>query len=207
MIGVINYGSGNINAIVSIYQRLNVPVKVIDSICGMNQVKGIVLPGVGAFDDAINRLNNSGLRSKLDECVLNNGVPVLGICVGMQIMAGKSEEGDQPGLGWFKDSRVLKIDGSLINSKTKLPHMGWNSITPIKKNAIFDDVDFEKGFYFLHSYRFSTHEQHTLCVTNYGGTFQSAVNIDNIFGFQFHPEKSHKNGIAIFKNFARLMYA
>ena len=121
-------------------------------------------------------------------------------------MAERSEEGTERGLGWFKDSSVLKIDETLIQSKTKLPHMGWNSIDPVLEHSIFDGVDFEKGFYFLHSYKFVGLEKFDLSKTYYGENFSSAVNVGNIFGFQFHPEKSHANGIAIFKNFARLAH-
>lgn len=204
MITIINYGSGNIRAIANIYERLKIPFKIAD---GPSDVKGaekIILPGVGAFDETISMLDESGFRSVLDFEVLNNKIPVLGICVGMQILAQKSEEGSLPGLGWI-EGQVKKIDVSLLTSKPKIPHLGWNSVTVTKSNNIFKNIDQAKGFYFLHSYYFECKKPEDVMSTSfYGKDFASSVNRGNIYGAQFHPEKSHQNGVNLLQNFANI---
>ena len=207
MIAIVDYGSGNIQAVKNIYDKLGIKsyfAKVPEDLSRANK---IVLPGVGSFDQAITELNDSGMREKLDELVLIKKIPVLGVCVGMQIMAKKSEEGVLAGLGWI-DGTVHLFDENILKIKPKLPHMGWNSIEVNKKHSILEGVDLEKGFYFLHSYHFlAKNLSDVLCHTYYGAEFHSAINSRNIFGFQFHPEKSHFNGIQIFKNFAELQHA
>ena len=204
MIGVLDYGSGNIAAITHIYSRLNIDCKVVRTCSDLAQTTKIVLPGVGAFDKTMELLDNSGMRNHLDRLILDESIPVLGVCVGMQIMANRSQEGEREGLGWI-NAEIVRLETSQLTAKPLLPHMGWNSITPARDNTIFDGVDCAKGFYFLHSYCFKCkHEADVLCYTDYGQTFPSAVHHGNIFGFQFHPEKSHLNGINIFKNFAAI---
>jgi imidazole glycerol-phosphate synthase subunit HisH len=204
MITIINYGSGNIRAIGNIYERLKIPFKITNH---PDEVKGsqkIILPGVGAFDETISMLDESGFRKVLDHEVLTNKIPVLGICVGMQILAEKSEEGSLPGLGWIK-GEVKKIDTNLIATKPKIPHLGWNSIKVVKTNGLFQEVDEEQGFYFMHSYYFECDDQEDIMSTTfYGKNFASSVNHENIYGVQFHPEKSHHNGVNFLKNFAVL---
>lgn len=161
----------------------------------------LILPGVGAFDESMNKLTDSGLRDTLDEAVLECNMPVLGVCVGMQIMAHKSEEGSSDGLGWI-DATVKKFNPAEIPHKPKLPHMGWNSICAKRSHEVLDGIDKEVGFYFLHSYYFDCDsEKDVLASSSYGDEFTCAVSRGNIFGFQFHPEKSHSNGIRLFKNF------
>jgi glutamine amidotransferase len=204
MITIINYGSGNINAIGNIYERQKIPFRIADRPEEVNGSEKIILPGVGAFDETIAMLDESGFREILDREVLESRVPVLGICVGMQILANKSEEGKLPGLGWI-GGEVKKIDKNLLIQKPKIPHLGWNSIEVIKKNALFENVDQEEGFYFLHSYYFECfNEEDVLSHTFYGKNFASSVNNQNIYGVQFHPEKSHQNGIKLLENFANL---
>jgi len=204
MIAIIDYGSGNIQAIKNIYKKLKIECKFVSKPHELADVDKIILPGVGAFDEAMTQLNDSGLREALDTMVLEKKMPVLGVCVGMQIMAASSDEGKLKGLGWIQ-AKVKLFDESIIAHKPKLPHMGWNEIIPQYDHSIFSSIDFEKGYYFLHSYYFEC-ENNTdvLATTRYGDTFHCAVNRDNIFGFQFHPEKSHFNGINLFKNFAEL---
>jgi glutamine amidotransferase len=142
------------------------------------------------------------MRSLLDELVLQKKVPVLGICVGMQILANSSEEGVLSGLGWI-DGKIMKLDSS--KHKLQLPHMGWNTITPTSSNKLLDTFDKSTRFYFLHSYYFKCNNaDDELGKTEYGISFSSAVNSGNIYGVQFHPEKSHENGIKVLKNFANL---
>lgn len=204
MIAIINYGSGNIQAIGNIYNRLNLPFFVAAQPDDLKKATKIILPGVGAFDQAIGDLEKSGLRQALDEHVLHHKKPVLGICVGMQLLANESEEGILKGLGWI-DGSVRKFDHSSFNQATHLPHMGWNNVEPAKNNPLFKEVGPGSRYYFLHSYYFSCNRQEDLlAVTDYGGPFASAVNSENIYGVQFHPEKSHQSGIQLLKNFAAL---
>lgn len=202
MIAIINYGSGNIQAIGNIYSRLNIPFIIASKSGDLAKATKIILPGVGSFDQAINDLKRSGLRQALDEHVLHNKKPVLGICVGMQLLADDSEEGVIKGLGWI-DGSVKKFDHSSFNQATHLPHMGWNNVEPVKNNQLFNDIKPGSRYYFLHSYYFSCNRQEdVLAVTDYGEYFASAVNSENIYGVQFHPEKSHQAGIQLLKNFA-----
>lgn len=204
MITIINYGSGNISAISNIYERLRIPFKVADTPFDVKGSEKIILPGVGAFDETISMLDQSGFREILDKEVLENKVPALGICVGMQILADNSEEGKLPGLGWIR-GEVKKIDKNLLPQKPKIPHLGWNSIEVIKKNLLYENVNEEDGFYFLHSYYFECfNDGDVLSRTFYGKNFASSVNNNNIYGVQFHPEKSHHNGIRLLENFAKL---
>ena len=142
------------------------------------------------------------MRAVLDELILQQKVPVLGICLGMQILAVSSEEGSLPGLGWI-DGEVKKFDVSTLAYKPHLPHMGWNNIKPVQKNSLLDGLDDESRFYFLHSYYFKCDDRDIVAVTDYGSEFACAVNRENIYGVQFHPEKSHQNGIMLLENFGK----
>lgn len=202
MITIVDYGSGNIRAIGNIYDRLSIPYAVAKRPEELINATKIILPGVGAFDETMEELNRSGLRQVLDEQVLKKGSMIMGICVGMQILANSSEEGVLPGLGYVA-GKVKKINKEAITQKPKLPHMGWNSVQYNKPNSILNDVQSDVGFYFLHSYYFECDDNDDiLCSSEYGVSFTSAINHKNIYGMQFHPEKSHQNGIAILRNFA-----
>lgn len=204
MIGIVNYGSGNIQAIANIYNRSNIPFQIIEDPNLLKKADKLILPGVGSFDATMQQLNNSGLKSALDEEVLVNNKPVLGVCVGMQILSEGSEEGVLPGLGWIK-GKVKKFDISKIKEKPYLPHMGWNTVISKISHDLFNGIDEELGFYFVHSFYFETlRQEDVLGTTFYGGTFSSAVFHNQIFGMQFHPEKSHFNGIQLLSNFAKL---
>ncbi len=201
-VSIVDYGLGNVQAFYNIYQRLNFPVEVVKTSEHLERAQKLILPGVGAFDWAMNKLDRSGLRDVLDDLVLNKSVPVLGVCVGMQMMASRSEEGRLPGLGWL-DAEVsrLNVDHSDANP---LPHMGWNDISPISKRTVFKEM-LSPRFYFLHSYCIRPKcASIILSRTFYGENFVSAVGKDNIFGTQFHPEKSHKCGIQLLRNFAEM---
>lgn len=204
MIGILDYGSGNVRAIANIYHRLNIPYSIIRKAEGLKKVDKVILPGVGAFDETMNQLDRSGIKRPLNNAVEGEGKPVLGICVGMQIMAKSSDEGEKAGLGWI-DGVVKKFDPKDLEKKPKLPHMGWNTATPQNNNQLFREIDPVLGFYFLHSYYFScSNAQDQLATSKYGIEFSSAVNKGNVYGTQFHPEKSHSNGMQIFKNFANI---
>jgi glutamine amidotransferase len=204
MIALIDYGVGNIRAFTNIYKNLNIPVKIAKNIDDLTDVTKLILPGVGAFDHAMEQLEQSGMRQRLDELVLDNRMPIVGICVGMQMLAHSSDEGKLSGLGWI-DASVKRFDVSKINYSTHLPHMGWNDVNPIKENGILKGLENDAKFYFLHSYYFHCNDpQDTIAITDYGIEFSCAVNKNNIYGVQFHPEKSHQYGIQLLNNFANL---
>jgi len=204
MIGIINYGLGNIRAFSNIYKLLDIPFIVVSNTDDMAKVTKIILPGVGAFDQAVKRLQNSGLRECLDENVICRKKPVLGVCVGMQMLARTSEEGVEEGLGWI-DGATKKFDQSLDHGPGCVPHMGWNDVRPVKENGLFYGLEQNSRFYFLHSYYFSCNRsEDALAVTTYGAKFVSAINCGNVYGVQFHPEKSHSYGIRLLKNFWEL---
>jgi imidazole glycerol-phosphate synthase subunit HisH len=202
MITVVNYGVGNIQAFVQIYQNLNINVNVASTPEEIKRAKRIILPGVGAFDWAMKRLNESGLRDSLDLMVMDRHLPVLGVCVGMQMMAIRSEEGVLPGLGWV-NANVTRFEIAHLDKKP-LPHMGWNDVQPNDQNSLFRDI-YSPRFYFLHTYCIETNvEENILSTTHYGNNFTSSINAANIFGTQFHPEKSHHWGVKLLHNFVKL---
>jgi len=204
MIAIIDYGSGNIKAISNIYRRSNVPFFIASSPNDLKRATKIVLPGVGAFDQAMGELERSGMKGGLDERVLGDGIPLLGICVGMQLLAKSSEEGTKGGLGWIPGT-VRKIARPGDGVSPRLPHMGWNTVALTRDDVLFNGVDLNLGFYFLHSYCFKCDTgANELAQTDYEGVFASAVKKDRIYGVQFHPEKSHQSGIRVLQNFAEL---
>lgn len=204
MITILDYGSGNIRAIGNIYEKLNIEYSVATTVNQILSANKLILPGVGAFDETITKLNTNGFREALDRKVFQENTSVLGICVGMQMLADSSEEGMLPGLGWIH-GKVKKFDKKCIPGKPKIPHLGWNSVNIKKVSPIMQNIDANEGFYFIHSYYFECDDiEDVLCTTEYGDVFHSAVNNGNIYGMQFHPEKSHDNGIQLLKNFAQL---
>ena len=204
MIAIIDYGVGNIKAFANIYKNLNIPFKIAKSIEDLENIDKIILPGVGSFDYAMQSLLDSGMKDKLDELVLVNKIPVLGICVGLQILAKSSDEGAMNGLGWI-DAHIQKFDKSKLTTDTPLPHMGWNSIEIIKNNNLLKDLEKNAQFYFLHSYFITSGEENIISATaTYSETFTSIIHYENIYGIQPHPEKSHQNGITLLKNFGEL---
>ncbi len=204
MIGIVDYGVGNIKAFSNIYKQLNFPYKIVTSRDHFKDVDKIILPGVGAFDHTMMCLEKSGFLETLNDLVLNKKKPILGVCVGMQIMAKSSEEGILDGLGWI-EATVKKFNKGGLGCNNPLPHMGWNSVNPVVRNPLFKDIDANSRFYFLHSYYFnSASKKHSIALTEYDNQFTCAINQDNIFGVQFHPEKSHYNGVKLLKNFSNL---
>jgi glutamine amidotransferase len=203
MIALVDYGLGNIQAFANIYRRLGQDVVVARSSAELRQARKIILPGVGSFDWAMKGLNDSGMRDTLDDLVIGRQVDVLGVCVGMQMMAKRSEEGKMPGLGWI-DAEVVRFDDRLFNGPTHLPHMGWNDVCPVSKDSLFQGLESPR-YYFLHSYYVApAKSSETLAMATYGLEFTAAVRAGNIFGTQFHPEKSHHWGVGLLKNFAEI---
>jgi glutamine amidotransferase len=203
MITLVDYGLGNIQAFSNIFNRLGIEVEAARTPTELQRARKIILPGVGAFDWAMSRLNDSGLRETLDDLVLAKGVDVLGVCVGMQLMAKRSEEGSLPGLGWL-DAEVLRFDTTLFKASTHLPHMGWNDVHPVCDDDLFKNIQLPR-YYFLHSYYIAPgNSADTLATANYSFEFTAAIRSANVYGTQFHPEKSHQWGIDLLKNFSNL---
>jgi glutamine amidotransferase len=204
MITIINYGLGNVRAFANLYKRLNIPVAIASRAQDLDGASKLIVPGVGAFDHAMELLNGSGMREALDDMVLRKAVPVLGVCVGMQILAGSSEEGRLAGLGWI-EGRVRRFDEKALRQPPRLPHMGWNDVVPKGGSGLFSGLERDSRFYFLHSYYFDcASNDNVLATSEYGIAFGCAVRSNNIYGVQFHPEKSHDYGVRLLKNFAEL---
>lgn len=203
MIKIIDYGLGNILAFQNMYKRLNVPVGLAKTADDLSDATRLILPGVGAFDHAMEELDRSGMRARLDELVLGAKMPVLGICVGMQMLAERSDEGKLPGLGWIPGD--VKGFKSLNQPDLLLPHMGWNDVHPAAGHRLFNELRTDARFYFLHSFYFECADPaHVAAVSSYGKEFSCAVSAGHIHGVQFHPEKSHHFGAQLLKNFAEL---
>ncbi len=200
MIGILNYGLGNIQAFKNICIRKNFGFKEVKNSLDLENIDCFLLPGVGAFDDAINKLKSQDYFSDLNYLITKKKKPVLGVCVGMQIMFRKSQEGKLDGLNWI-DGEVKIIGKNRKNEKDLiLPHLGWNKIEIIKDHEIFKKLN-DKYFYFLHSYFCETFSDQNFANTNYYHTFTSVAINDNIYGIQFHPEKSHQQGEQILTNY------
>ena len=198
---VIDYGLGNVHAFMHVYDRLNIEAETASTPEVLAGAKRLILPGVGSFDWALARLNNSGLRDVLDELVLNQKRPVLGVCVGMQMMAQRSDEGQALGLGWL-DAEVQDMEAHIRSAP--LPHMGWNDVEVDKTDELFRSIEAPR-YYFLHSFCVQpVDDADILATTVYGKKFTAAIRRDNIFGTQFHPEKSHHWGGRLLDNFAAI---
>ena len=204
MIGIVDYGVGNVLAFANVYKRMNIPFTIVSSAADVAHAEKLILPGVGSFDYAMSRLIASGLRDALDRAVLENGVSVLGICVGMQMLAESSDEGELPGLNWVPGN-VRKMTAEEKGHKIRLPHMGWNNLTVSRDSLLLSKLGPDSWFYYLHSYRFACEDPaHELASCEYGDRFSCAVSRDNVFGVQFHPEKSHDYGARLLRNFAEI---
>lgn len=204
MITIVNYGLGNVQAIANIYSRLNMPWRMAQTAEELRSAERVILPGVGAFDWAMVRLAESGMRPVLEELVVGQKRPVLGICVGMQMLGHRSDEGKLPGLGWIA-GEVKRFPEVSTPWRTHLPHMGWNDVLPHATDSLFKGLESEARFYFLHSYFFApARTEDVLATTDYHGAYASSIRSGNVFGVQFHPEKSHQWGIRLLKNFGEL---
>lgn len=201
MIKIIDYGLGNVHAFLNIYKSLGISSSIVNNKDQLLDATHIILPGVGAFDQAVKMLEKSGLKKCIEDLVMKKNIPILGVCIGMQLLANISEEGKLKGLG-FIDGNVKK----LCNDKSVfLPHMGWNEVIPKKKHKLFNYLEDNPIYYFLHSYYFECAKQSSILASSeYSISFSSVINVNNVYGVQFHPEKSHHNGMQLLKNFADL---
>lgn len=204
MIGIIEYGSGNVAAIMNLLKQKKIDHFLSNDPDELRKADRFLLPGVGAFDPTIQTLNDVGILETLREEVHGKGKKILGICVGMHLLSEGSDEGRIAGLGWVL-GRVRKIDVDDLFDKPHLPHMGWNSVCPAGDEPLFAGIDVQRGFYFLHSYFFdATRTDNVIARVRYGIDLPCAVKNGNVYGVQFHPEKSHYNGMRLLQNFAEL---
>jgi glutamine amidotransferase len=202
MIVVVDYGLGNVGSIVNMFRKIGTEAIVATSEADIDKADKLILPGVGAFDNGMKNIHDKGLINVLNRNVLERKKPILGICLGMQLLSKSSEEGVLPGLGWI-DAQTIKFNFEDSNQKLRIPHMGWNEVVPVKKHTIVEGMDKETRFYFVHSYHVKCNSQENELMTcDYGFDFTCSVVKDNIIGVQFHPEKSHKFGMKLLNNFS-----
>lgn len=203
MIAIIDYGLGNLGSIYNLIKKIGCDVEVTNDLGNIYKADKLILPGVGNFDAGIRNIREMGLEEILSQKVLIEKCPILGICLGMQLFMENSEEGNQKGLGWI-DGDVIKFNFEK-QSNYKIPHMGWNTVAVKKKTLLENNFEQEMRFYFVHSYYAKPiKEENIMLTTQYGIEFASGVCKDNIFGVQFHPEKSHRFGKQLLENFVRI---
>jgi glutamine amidotransferase len=201
---IIDYGMGNLRSVQKKFHRVGADTEISNDLELIANAHKLVLPGVGHFSHGVKQLKKLGIWDVLNKCVLEQDIPILGICLGMQLMAKQSNEGNEKGLGWF-DAEVLKfqVKDSL---KFKVPHMGWNNAIINKESKFLEGLDNESMYYFVHSYYMKCKDEKDILMTTcYEDNFVSAIQKGNIFGTQFHPEKSHDTGEKLIKNFVELI--
>lgn len=203
MITIIDYGMGNLGSVSNMLKKIRVESKITSGLKDIESATKLLLPGVGSFDKAMQKINGSGIRDVLDKKVITDHIPILGICLGMQLLTNSSEEGLEEGLGYIEGSTKRFI---FEDKKMKVPHMGWNIVSRSNKSKLTEDFIDESKFYFVHSYYVEVvNQENSILKTNYGIEFDSAIsNNSNIFGAQFHPEKSHKFGMKLLDNFSKI---
>ena len=202
MITIVDYGVGNLQSIANMIRKTGGEAKISNIEQDLLDATKLILPGVGAFDTCASKLASSGLLPILNKKVLQEKIPTLGVCVGMQLLYESSEEGILPGLGWIKGT-VVKFKQSQLPTGFKVPHMGWADVTLAKPSKLFEDI-IDPRFYFVHSYHAQViNEEDALVYAHYGYRFVAGVEHENIIGVQFHPEKSHRFGMKLLENFAR----
>jgi len=198
---IVDYGMGNVGSVLNMFKRIGVEAIITADLKQITDAQKILLPGVGAFDHAMRRIIDTGLKEVLDQKALIDKVPILGICLGMQLLTRGSEEGRKPGLGWIAADTIKfpSLPG------LKVPHMGWNLVRPVTRCKLTDGLPDDSRYYFVHSYHVKVdHEENSILRTTHGVEFDSAICAGNIYGTQFHPEKSHKFGMELLKNFSRI---
>lgn len=203
---IIQYGLGNVGSIYNMCKYIGHEIMISNSIVEIEKAKSLILPGVGSFDQGISLLEKNNLKELLRFKVLEQKVPILGICLGMQLMTKGSEEGNLSGLGWI-DAHCVKFKFDKNQNQLKIPHMGWNDVSDLtKKSQLFQLIDGESQFYFAHSYHIECAPNLVIATTKYGYEFPVAFKKDNIIGVQFHPEKSHQFGMNLLNAFISNKY-
>jgi len=201
VITIVDYGVGNLGSILNMLKKVGAKARASSDPDVLRQAEKLILPGVGAFDAGMNKLNETGLVPVLNEIVLEKKVPVIGLCLGMQLMTKRSEEGTEAGLGWI-DAETVRFKFESENAHLKVPHMGWNTLDIRRQHPLVSDLGPESRFYFVHSYHIvCADETDVVANTDYGYPLAAVINRGNIMGAQFHPEKSHKFGVKILQNF------
>jgi glutamine amidotransferase len=202
MITIVDYGVGNLGSIVNMLKKIGAKAQASSDPDVLRHAEKLILPGVGAFDPGMRKLNEVGLAPLLNELVLEKKIPVIGLCLGMQLMTKRSEEGTEAGLGWI-DAETVRFKFRPENAHLKIPHMGWNTLDIRRQHPLVSDLGPESRFYFVHSYHIvCADEADVVAYTDYGYPLAAVINKDNIMGAQFHPEKSHRYGMQLLKNFA-----
>jgi len=202
MIIIVDYGLGNIGSVSNLLKKIGVQSKITSDINDIALADKLILPGVGSFDEGVNNLKDSNIWNILNKKVTEEKVPILGICLGMQLLTNGSEEGKLGGFGWI-DAYTYKFDFPNLN--LKIPHMGWNEINKCMPHKFLYDVDSDSRYYYVHSYYVKCkNRENVLATCSYGINFDSIIYTDNIYGVQFHPEKSHKFGMKILENFSKI---
>ena len=201
MIAIIDYGMGNLGSIANMLKRIGAPAIISSDPRQIEAADKLILPGVGAFDTGMCHLNESRLIDLLNRKVLSDNTPTLGVCLGMQLLTRRSEEGEMPGLGWI-DGETIRFQFDPKKADLKIPHMGWNTIDVREPGVLLKKMADDARFYFVHSYHVVCQEESDIsALTNHGYDFVSVVQHRNIMGAQFHPEKSHKFGMQLLTNF------
>ena len=202
MITIIDYGMGNLGSVLNMFKKLGIASKITSDLEEIKSAKKLLLPGVGSFDKAMQKINNSGIKDVLDNKVVTEKTPILGICLGMQLLTNSSEEGVEKGLGYINASGKKFI---FNDNKIKVPHMGWNIVKKTAPSLLTHNFEEESRFYFVHSYYVEVENQeNSILKTTHGLEFDSAIQNKNVYGAQFHPEKSHKFGMKLLYNFSKI---
>ena len=201
MLTIIDYKTGNLGSIKNMLKRLGITAQITNNKSAIESAEKLILPGVGHFDYGMQQLNNSGLIPLLNKKVLEDKTPVLGICLGVQLLTESSEEGSEKGLGWIK-GKTMAFDKTKLAPNQKIPNMGWAEVDNYHQSKLFENMHEEPRFYFVHSYHLELENENDCLVTaKYGYNFAAGIEHENILGVQFHPEKSHKYGMKLLENF------
>lgn len=201
MLVVVDYGVGNLASIRNMFRKAGIVVEISSAYDKIESAKKLILPGVGAFDTCASKLRETGLIPLLNQKVIEEKTPVLGVCVGMQLLLSESEEGQLPGLNWIP-GKVIRFKTELMPANSKIPHMGWTEVNPKADSKLFTGLLEAPRFYFVHSYHALPNDPaHVMVAADYGYTFAAGLEYNNIRGVQFHPEKSHRYGMKLLENF------
>lgn len=202
MITIVDYGMGNLGSVQNMFNHIGIQSEITNSIAHIEKAEKLLLPGVGAFGAAMSLLKEKNMIDVLNYKVRDKKIPLLGICLGMQLITKSSEEGNVKGLGWV-DAETKKFN--FRDNSLKIPHMGWNFINIQKSNKLVQNLDNTSKFYFVHSYYVECADPSNVVATTFhGNNFHSIIQNGNIFGAQFHPEKSHKFGMQLLTNFSKI---